>query len=229
MKKIILSSLALAAGIALGHSQGTISIANSTAAYYIYTTNTVTDVGGKAGGAGSYEYTVLTSAYGGAAPSISDSALDSSLWTWTGVTASSYGVAGGISSQNTQSTLSGSWGAPTGASYSTAPTVYYVIVGWSTLEGTSWATVSGELANNGAGLIAGGYFGTSILAYEEAGGGPSSLTATPLVAGNSITGLTGAGLSGVTFLDAVPTPEPTTIALGVLGAASLLALRRKKA
>lgn len=235
MKKLIITSIALVAGVSLGYSQGLITIANSTAAYFISTNNlsgngpgnlTVGDAG-KILTSGLYDYTVLASS---TIQGTTDADLaNSSMWTWTGVTAGNSTTAGGIGTPNTTTSAAGTFGQPTGASYSTAPTEYYVILGWSVNEGTSWATVSGELANGT--LVPGGYFGVSPVAYNEAGGGPNGLSPTALVSGSSGTGLAGSGLTGGFDLYSVPTPtpEPSTIALGVMGAASLLALRRKKA
>jgi hypothetical protein len=229
MKNIILTSLALVAGVTLGYSQGSVTIANTTSAYFISTNNTSGAAAGglTTGAAKGFDYTVLASS---SVQGTTDADLvNSSMWTWTGITAATGLSAGSIGTPNTTISASGTFGVPTGGSYASAPTEYYVIVAWSATgsasEGTSWATVSSELANNT--LVAGGYFGVSPVAYEEAGGGPESLGATPLVAGNAITLLAGAGLTG--GFQVSPVPEPTTIALGVLGAASLLALRRKKA
>jgi hypothetical protein len=232
MKKLILTSLALVAGVTLGYSQGAITIAN-TAAGYLISTNTgtplVSGVVGAAGtGANSYYYTVLQANYGGASPSTSDSALVSATWTWTGLLAANSGLTkGGVGNPNTTTAAAGTFGLPTGSTYSTAPTEYYVIVGWSSIEGTSWSTVANELQNND--LVVGGYFGVSPLAYNEAGGANGLGTVNLLNGGSTITGLSGSGLTSGFDLYIVPTPEPSTIALGVMGAASLLALRRKKA
>ena len=163
-----------------------------------------------------------------------DSALANTAdWTWTGLSASNLaGTPGAVGNPNTTVSAAGTFGVPTGATFSTAPTEYYVVLGWSASEGTAWSTVSGELANNGAGLVTGGYFGVSPVAYNEAGGGTAlGGSTTPLLGGSTYTSLAGSGLTGGFDLYSIgtPTPEPSTIALGVMGAASLLALRRKKA
>jgi len=233
MKKLILTSLALVAGVTLGYSQGAITIANTASGYLISTNTGTPQVSGVVGAAGtggsSYYYTVLAAAYGGATPSEANSALaNTGIWTWTGLLAANSGLTkGGVGNPNTTTSAAGTFGLPTGASYSTAPTEYYVIVGWSANEGTSWATVATELQNNN--LVAGGYFGVSPVAYNEAGGANSLGTVNLLNGGSATTGLAGSGLTGGFDLYQVQVPEPSSIALGVMGAASLLALRRKKA
>jgi hypothetical protein len=232
MKKLILTSLALVAGMALGYSQGAITIANSTSTYFISTdTGTPAHSGtvGKAGGAGNYYYTVLATAYPGTGVPAEDNAslANASIWTWTGVSGDSYITAGGIALLNGNTTsANGTFGLSTAATYASAPTEYYVIVGWSKNEGTTWAAVSSELANNS--LVQGGFFGVSPVAFQEAGGSYGSGSQPTVNLFGNPTALTGGGLSSGFDLYAT-VPEPSTIALGVMGAASLLALRRKKA
>jgi hypothetical protein len=232
MKKTILTSLAFVVGISLGYSQGTITIANTVSTYLISTNGASQGLGtGPAGtGANSYYYTVLTSttAYpAGTVPGDSNAQLGNSAdWQYTGVLAPNSGLTkGGVSNPGTTTTITGTWGAPSTSAYNSGTAEYYVIVGWSSSEGTSWSTVASELANNT--LVSGGWFGVSPVAYDYSGGGPQGDTVVNVLNAPGETGLAGAGLSA--GFDLYPVPEPTTIALGVLGAASLLALRRKKA
>jgi len=235
MKKLILTSLALAASVTLGYSQGAITIANSSAGFLISTNGsslTIPEGTGAAGtGAASYYYDVLATAYTGT-PGTSYAALSSSLWTDTGVLAANNSLTkGGVANPSTTTSAANTFGSPTGSTYSTATTEYYVIVGWSANEGTTWATVKNELSTGIWTTPPGtGWFGVSPLAYNEAGGANGLSTVNLLNGGSAITGLAGSGLTGgFQLLPVVPSPEPTTIALGVMGGLSLLALRRKKA
>ncbi|HEX3797928.1 MAG TPA: PEP-CTERM sorting domain-containing protein [Verrucomicrobiae bacterium] len=90
-------------------------------------------------------------------------------------------------------------------------TVWLEIVGWDNNAASVAAALSG-----GSTL-----FGNSAVWSEGTGGaGTPPATAPAITGAGQFTGMT---------LTAIPnTPEPTTIALGALGAASLLAFRRKK-
>jgi hypothetical protein len=177
-------------------------------------------VGNAGTGSSSYYYAVLDST-AGSAPSTSQSALgNSSIWTYSGIFAPNAPLTkGGINAPSTTTALN--WAAPSGSTYSTAGDDYFVIVGWSAIEGNSWSTVSTELENGS--LVAGGFFGVSPVAQDYAGGGAASLPTVNLWG----TGATGQGLTSGFDLYAVP--EPTTLALSALGGLSLLAFRRKKA
>jgi hypothetical protein len=89
---------------------------------------------------------------------------------------------------------------------------WFEIVAWN----NSATSLTTALAAGGASFV-----GNSLV-WAEATGNPNGSPSLPTPA------ITGAGeFSGITA-QAYPTPEPTTIALGALGAASLLAFRRKK-
>jgi hypothetical protein len=246
MKKLTTIALALAAGVAFVHAQGTIVLQQETAGL-VYTNTT--DIGGSAVGqivqsaSGSYYYDVLdmqSSVWAGltvqqqaAAANLLANPSAISLWTDSGVTGDNVttgtskgsGIAGGngVSAAN--------WGAPTGATYSTGPVDDYTIVGWSASEGTSWTTVSAELA---AGFIIPGFFGQTAVAYDNSGGGADSLPGVSVwgASPNGTTGLAGSGGLGTgpdgLTLFAVPVPEPATLALAGLGGLSMLFLRRRK-
>jgi hypothetical protein len=96
--------------------------------------------------------------------------------------------------------------------------IEFIIVVWQAAAGASWATATGSPASIDA---------TRSSTYSGHGGtewGASApITFTPNVspAGDSpLNGLTGFALQ--------PVPEPTTLALGGLGAAALLMFRRRK-
>jgi hypothetical protein len=173
---------------------------------------------------------VLTAAYPGTGAPSTNIANSSVLsqWTFTGVQAANNGLTkGGIGNPGTTSTGT-TWAAPAGATYDTGTIQYYLIVGWSAIEGTTWSQVANLI--NGSGLKAGGYFGTSLAAYNYSGGGPSSLAAVNLLNAPGQTGLAGAGLPSGFQLNLVttPVPEPGTMALTALGGVSLLLFRRRK-
>jgi len=235
MKKLILTSLAMVAGVTLGYSQGAITIASTAPGFLISTNGSSLPVpegiGAAGTGANTYYYDVLATAYTGT-PATTYAALSSSLWTDTGVLAANSGLTkGGVGNPGTTTSAANTFGSPTGSAYSTAATEYYVIVGWSANEGTTWATVKNELSTGVWNTPPGtGWFGASPLAYNEAGGANGLSTVNLLSGGSAFTGLAGSGLTGgFQLLPVVPSPEPTTIALGVMGGLSLLALRRKKA
>lgn len=102
-------------------------------------------------------------------------------------------------------------------------TATFEVVGWSTggsqTTYTTWASV---LAAGGAGL---NYWTSSpnLVEFTQGQGNPGGTPATPAVA---LSGGTGSGWNGNLVL--TPVPEPTTIALGGIGAAALLLFRRKK-
>jgi hypothetical protein len=104
----------------------------------------------------------------------------------------------------------------------------FLLVGWSANLGTSWTTVSGELAGSWSGnSLANQFFGVSQMGFGYSGGGqtPASLAA-------SLFGVTTAmpgGLSqGFSLFEVIPVPEPSTMALAGLGGLSLLLFRRRK-
>jgi len=103
---------------------------------------------------------------------------------------------------------------------------YYVIVGWSSNIGSTWQNVQSFLAGSdvqNSAPVTTGWVGESTVGGPTPAGIPGSTAAATLFGGASPY-ITGFGLGDVTVI-----PEPSSIALGVMGAASLLALRRKKA
>jgi len=101
------------------------------------------------------------------------------------------------------------------------------VVGW-TGTATSWAA---EVASPGGSLL--GYGGelfngnsTGALGWDQPTGAGSGATPTP--PGTLTTGASGFGGANTAGLVLEPVPEPTTLALGGLGVASLLLFRRRK-
>ena len=243
MKKI-LSILALGAVASVGYSQGTVQVYSIAAGNAIYTNSALSVFAGGSGNGGTsgktasaangFYYTLLCQAY---SPSITTNNPAATGWLQSGILATNYsGVAGGIKGNggNAGAATTGSvWGAPTAGNYSDGTLNNFVLVGWSSNLGSTWATVSGELAA-GWGNIAGYnsantyFFGVSALGNGYAGAGPNSLPA-PDVFGVT-TGMPGGLAGGFSLYSVAPVvvPEPATLAMAALGGASLLLFRRRK-
>jgi hypothetical protein len=99
-------------------------------------------------------------------------------------------------------------------------TAQFVVVGWNAALGSTLSALETALATPGTT----GWLGESAISPATGLGNGSSLS-TPSLFGASAPALQGFGLGEFV----IPTPEPSTIALGVMGACSLLALRRRKA
>jgi len=99
--------------------------------------------------------------------------------------------------------------------------------------GGAWLTVvgwTGGFANLQAAITGGAQVGEStIFELTTGGGGSPPSSAEPITSSTALTGfLGGTAFGGVAMQPITGTPEPTTLALGGLGAAALLFLRRKK-
>lgn len=242
--------MAVLTGAFMAHSQGFVVLSDATA-------NTVQTNGSSIGqGTGrtantangffyelldmtSASYTGLTGTQQSGAAALLQNSTAVSLWTDAGVSGVNTGglTSGGVVGQGGNGgTTAANWGAPTGSTYATGPTDYYVIVGWSSNEGTTWATVSAELTSgnwNVSGSGAGGWFGETGVFFNESGNPAQSLNAVNVWGTSGATTLAGSGTPGGTgilqLMPVVPVPEPTTLALAGLGGISMLFLRRRKA
>jgi hypothetical protein len=110
----------------------------------------------------------------------------------------------------------------------------FIVVGWSAIEGTSWAQVSAELAGatfsggkwTGGTLVPGGFIGATTI---EAGVSGLSTGAGVFSLFGSASGATGTPVTTQSDLFLVDTvPEPSSFALAGLGAAALMIFRRRK-
>lgn len=222
MKKI-LTILALVSAATFAQAQGTVILQQGNASFLVSTNNGLGNIGVTTKTAGSFYYAVLTANYGGAAPTAN--VLDAA-WSGAAVTGQNFSItAGGIAGQGGGSgaaTAGTTWGAPTGATYDTGTEKYFMVVGWSANYGTTYAQFL--TAYNNGNPATSGYYGTSAVGFGFSGGGGFSLPA-PSLFGVS-TAMPGGLTSGFT-LNAIPVPEPATIALAGLGAASLLIFRRR--
>jgi hypothetical protein len=100
-----------------------------------------------------------------------------------------------------------------------------MLVGWSANLGSTWATASSVLnsPNALASVVGTAFFGETTTGFITPG--PNGIAPGATVFGTG----TGQIKDLLTPLYPVSVPEPTTLALGAMGVASLLALRRKKA
>jgi hypothetical protein len=237
MKKIVLTSLALVAGAALVHAQGTISLQEGKGTVV---TNGAT-IGNAYLGNSSYYYDILdmtdtswnslTAQQQAGANNLLANPGDISLWTDSGVTGVNAGslTSGGIAGLGGATGSSASnWAAPQGSSYNSASDYdYYIVIGWSANLGTSWSAVSSKITS--ATLPTIGYFGESAVLDNYAGAG--TLPAPNVFSPSSYTGLSGSGAGANPTnpeLVLLPVPEPATLALAGLGGLSMLFLRRRK-
>jgi len=122
-------------------------------------------------------------------------------------------------------------GATVGASvpWNAGQTDNIVLVGWSANLGTSWFTVSNELATGSyIGVLAGanGFFGVTSTGYLTSGASSSSGVTVFATGGVGSSGLPILSLATPLYL--LPVPEPATIALAGLGGLAMLAFRRQR-
>jgi PEP-CTERM motif len=223
MKKLVLtlSAMTIAASIL---AQGTINTLNTGGASLLVTTNGALygEGTGLTSGNG-YIYALMenasTAVTGGNVSGVlgNNNALDSSSWTFSGVYMTN--LNGGLLSGGA-SAVDNMWAPNT--------TNAFFVIGWSVNFGTTWGAISNALAFsvvNGGNWSQMGYFGASAVGFGVPGGGSPALPTPHLWAAspnNQMTGLTGFSLN------AVPVPEPGTLALAGLGGLSLLLFRRQR-
>jgi len=230
MKKILLTVALSTAFAAVGFGQGYVGLANGTAskisANATLNGSTFTATGTTAG---SYYFALfyapstdvsVSTVNGATSSAISGtSSLDTvgsfifndSSWT---LDSSVLGVVG---------TRAGFIGDSTGSAQSAVPvaagvTEDFVLLGWSGNIGSTVASVESFL--NGQGPTTGWIGESAVGSQVVSAGAPSPV---PPIWGSA------PQIPGFTLGEVQPIPEPSTIALGVMGAAALLALRRKKA
>jgi hypothetical protein len=237
MKKLILTSMALIAGATLVHAQGFLELFDNGGGI---TTNSgsisspgVSGTTVKWNVAGAhFDYALLFIPTGiGTSGDLSSAGLNDG--NWVQLAADLSGNPGpalvGTNTSLAQGSLQGNGGSGSveaiginGAAFNyngimgTGDTYNYSIalVGWSANEGTTWSTVSAELQSGIWNTT--GNFGFEVASVSPNNGAP----------GNTPTAIFG---NSTLVLYAVPTPEPTTLALAGLGGLSMLFLRRRKA
>jgi hypothetical protein len=181
--------------------------------------------------AGGFDYALLTTT---AVPT-----TDTTVWdgTWTGAAGigglNMTGVNGtGLPSHAgwvSPATVNGASGTGVQVNWANGTTQSVVLVGWSANLGSSWVTVSNELANwstLGSTIVGEAFFGeTGIGSVNPTGASPGdtlfAAASTPLATGTPIFSLN-------TPLYLLSVPEPATMALAGLGGLGLLLFRRRR-
>jgi hypothetical protein len=221
MKKL-LTIAAICGAASASFGQGFVSFANGTAAATHISTNSVPN--GAATGqigttVGSYYFALFV------APT-NTLAVDNSLTGWTYL--SGVGTNSGVLGRFTGNTSTDGF---TVAGYASGATANFVVVGWSSNIGTSWAQAQAWF-NQGSPATA-GWFSISSIAYGTiVGGGPTPVPAIfgpnpGQIGGPDFAGGTHAGGMVLNYYTGT-IPEPSTFALAGLGAAALLIFRKRK-
>jgi hypothetical protein len=211
MKKLILSLALVAAGLFSASAQGTVKFYNISSLYLVSTNGATTGkMATPTGGDGLYYFALLVDA---STPTSSNPLTGGwALAEAAGIplVGTNYSLVGTINGTGSASGVAvDNWAAGTSD--------YIELVGWSASLGTSYSTITGELAT---GWTSTGYYGVSSEGSIISGGSGSPAAPPTLLFG-------GTGIASGFTLTAVP--EPTTMALAAMGGLSLLALRRKKA
>ena len=182
MRKTLLSLFLGLAGCS-AWAQGTVVLQNGNSLYLVSTNAFGQGIGVTAKTANDFYYAVLIANYGGPVPSSNPLNV---AWSGAVLTGVNFAViAGGISGQggSAGAPVAG-WGAPTGPQYTDGTEMYFMIVGWSSNFGTSWATVSADLASGWATLpTTNAFIGTSPIGYGFSGGGHLSSSCSQFVWG----------------------------------------------
>jgi hypothetical protein len=170
MKKLIVITALVVASTVASYSQGMVSIALSGGS--LISTNGPGGTG-KITGASSFYFELLISSNLGLVGSTANQILSNpsllSLWTDSGVSGvNGTGVNAGKITASANAAVAG-WVLP-GFAYDNP--MAYIIVGWSANYGATWAAVASSL--QGSGLYP-GYIGSTVVAQNYAGGGPSAL------------------------------------------------------
>jgi hypothetical protein len=187
-------------GAATGLAAVSPSAAAPTYYYALFSSTSATTV------AGSGSAAVIPTAAG-----VGDYAFSDPNWTWDAY-AQSGTTRGGQVTGSTSLAIPGIGGGSTGQ---------FVILGWSSNIGSTVASLESFLAGTDAGVQTGFVGESSVTGALTLGNGAGITTPSPF-------GTTAPVTPGF-VLGTVTVPEPTSIALGVMGGLSLLALRRKKA
>jgi hypothetical protein len=225
MKKLVLTSACILAAGGAAFAQGTVlwnaivptgftAQVNPSVESSLFPTGVAPggSVGFTGTTAGSYFYELL---YNTSATAVSAPTTLASLDTWKDTS---------LEAQNSTSSAGkvSVIGSTTDATVPFTAQSSIILVGWSANLGTTWSAASTALNDGLAGVVGQGFFGTSNAGFIT----PNSGNPGAAIIGTSA-GEIDSPLTQLYAVNAVP--EPTTIALGVMGAASLLALRRKKA
>ncbi|HEU6447290.1 MAG TPA: PEP-CTERM sorting domain-containing protein [Verrucomicrobiae bacterium] len=239
MKNLLLTTICSLAITGVAFAQGTVNWATPANAITAQTnavaysplfgggaaggTQGATDFGGTtSGGTSDFYFALLYMPTTGTSFGTALSVGNFASWSFTGLMATNNasGTAGRLNpvAPNTGATVP----------WSNGTTNNIVLVGWSANLGTSWLSVSNELAGfflTGQSTIADAYFGVSTVGYINPGTVNPGVS--PFGTSAQSYGLPINSLNTQLYL--LPVPEPTTLALAGLGGLTLLAFRRRKA
>ena len=200
MKKVILTTLCVAAFSTGAFAQGLINFLNNSATLVTLSSNSVSLGSTPAGVPGTFRYELFRATAG--------TVLDVGGFVSTGLTGTNLTTVGRLNGGNGRAVPGTLLGGTTAI----------LLRGWSANLGATWA---GALANQG---IIGGYFGSSAIAPNfllGGDGGAGNIPTSPMFGGTS-------GIQSGFALTYIPVvPEPTSMALAGIGAASLLIFRRR--
>jgi len=200
MKKVILTTLCAAALSTGAFGQGLVNFLNNASTLVTLSSNSVNLGSTPAGVPGSFSYELFRAPAG----TVVDVGFVASGLTGTNLT-----TAGRFNGGNGRAIPGTALGGTTAI----------LVRGWSSNLGSTWAAA---VANQG---IIGGYFGSSAIAPNfllGGDGGNGNVPTSPMFGGTS-------GIQSgfaLTYVDVVP--EPSSMALAGIGAASLLIFRRRK-
>jgi len=223
MKKIV-SILSLVAVTTLLHAQGVVvfqssnlGVLTNTGVSHFAGGSQVSGTSGKTGiAANGFMYQLFVQTYTGTLTPAATNIVGGLGFGWVAATSTGTPITG--------MAIDG-LALPSGGTYDTAGHDYFMIAGWSQNLGTSWATVSSQLAAGFAGNTNNGaFFGVSIIGNTYAGGAQGLSPQSLFGANNAQTLQTVVPFT----LWAVPVPEPSTMALAGLGSLALLLFRRRK-
>lgn len=198
MKKILIT-LSLAAIVSSSQAQGLINFFNSASTLVTLSSNAV-NLGSTPGTLGQFRYELFVAPAGTLTPA---------SFTGTGVIGTNQAAAGRFTG-----------GANVGVPLNPAGSTRAIMVrGWSSNLGSTWAAAK---LNEG---VIGGFFGESAIAPSFILGGFDGVGTLP-----TLPAFSGTAISTGFALTYVPSiiPEPSSMALAGLGAASLLIFRRRK-
>jgi hypothetical protein len=224
MKKIVIT-MALAALVSTTYGQGFVSVAGNQSDHTNLTVITTGWAGGflasgTEGALGnlasgqSYHLALLSTTASSPVTTLFGDASLATDWSYTGLLGGNGTFAGrlniGAGLQTTGTT------GPIGVS------VNWVLVGWSSNLGTSWALVEAQLAGGAFTNTTPGFLGWTVTGAGAAAGAAPALPTVIQGAGGVIPN------TAFTLLTTPIVPEPATLALVGLGGLALLAFRRRQ-